>query len=84
MEKVRLGCYGPHPMRALMRVIWWREWTNYASMHSMGLMYDKGSEGADYPNNTMPGQQSPFVETMAVSPGKCVVYKWMVNEGAGK
>lgn len=57
---------------------------NYASMHSMGLMYDKGSEGADYPNNTMPGQQSPFVETMAVSPGRCVVYKWMVNEGAGK
>ncbi|KAH0257747.1 Cupredoxin, partial [Aureobasidium melanogenum] len=57
---------------------------NYASMHSMGLMYDKGSEGGDYPNNTMPGQESPFVETMAVAPGNCVVYKWMVNEDAGK
>ncbi|KAG9529106.1 Cupredoxin, partial [Aureobasidium melanogenum] len=56
---------------------------NYASMHSMGLMYDKGSEGGDYPNNTMPGQESPFVETQAVPPGGCVVYKWMVNEGAG-
>jgi hypothetical protein len=57
---------------------------NYASMHSMGLMYTKESEGGDYPNNTMPGQNSPFTETMAVSPGACVVYKWMVNDGAGK
>lgn len=57
---------------------------NYASMHSMGLMYTKESEGGDYPNNTMPGHNSPFTETMAVAPGGCVVYKWMVNDGAGK
>jgi hypothetical protein len=56
---------------------------NYASMHSMGLMYTKESEGGDYPNNTMPDQNSPFTETMAVPPGGCVVYKWMVNDGAG-
>lgn len=59
---------------------------NYASMHSMGLSYDKTNEGGDYPNNTMPGQNSPFVEQEAVppvdsgvGPGNCVVYKWLVT-----
>lgn len=56
---------------------------NYMSMHSMGLAYTKYSEGGDYPNNTMPGQPSAFVPTEAVAPGECVVYKWMVQDGAG-
>jgi len=52
---------------------------NYASMHSMGLEYTKGSEGSDYPNNTAPGQEPPFDPRQAVQPGGCVVYKWMVS-----
>lgn len=56
---------------------------NYATMHSMGLGYTKAvGEGADYPNNTAPGQDSPqtYVNAVppAVAPGNCVVYKWFV------
>jgi len=64
--------------------------TYYATMHSMGLAYTKTSEGADYPNNTAPGQNVVLPATEAVppvdtgvSPGDCVVYKWMVNTPAG-
>lgn len=63
---------------------------NYVSMHSMGLAYNKYSEGADYPNNTMPGQEMMLPTAEAVppvdgglSPGSCVVYKWLVTELAG-
>ncbi|KAK5121863.1 hypothetical protein LTR85_004434 [Meristemomyces frigidus] len=65
---------------------------NYATMHSMGLEYTKGDgEGADYPNNTMPGVNVVLPEDAAVppvpqngiGPGGCVVYKWMVDEAAG-
>lgn len=48
----------------------------YASIHSMGLAYNKDNEGSVYPNNTQPGQN------VVVAPGGCVVYKWLVNEGA--
>ncbi|TKA76881.1 hypothetical protein B0A55_03207 [Friedmanniomyces simplex] len=65
---------------------------NYATMHSMGLEYGKvNGEGADYPNNTMPGANVvlpesgavPPVPQSGVGPGGCVVYKWMVNSAAG-
>lgn len=56
--------------------------SNYASMHSMSLAYTKDDEGSVYPNNTIPGQESPFAPGDAVPPGGCVVYKWMVNEGS--
>ncbi|KAK0347742.1 hypothetical protein LTS02_009782 [Friedmanniomyces endolithicus] len=65
---------------------------NYATMHSMGLEYTKtNGEGADYPNNTMPGVNVVLPESGAVppiglngvGPGGCVVYKWMVNAAAG-
>lgn len=63
---------------------------NYATMHSMGLAYSKHSEGADYPNNTMPGENVILTEGDAVppidngvAPGDCVVYKWMVDDLAG-
>lgn len=62
----------------------------YATMHSMGLQYSKTSEGSDYPNVTMPGYDEtlntanavPPVEA-GISPGNCVVYKWIVPEIAG-
>jgi len=65
---------------------------NYATMHSMGLAYNKAhGEGADYPNNTSPGVNVVLDESTAVppvpqhgvEPGGCVVYKWMVPENAG-
>ncbi|KAI6867109.1 Cupredoxin [Hortaea werneckii] len=65
---------------------------NYATMHSMGLAYNKAhGEGADYPNNTSPGVNVVLDESSAVppvpqhgvEPGGCVVYKWMVPENAG-
>lgn len=63
---------------------------NYATMHSMGLQYSKYSEGADYPNNTMPDVNVVLPEAEAVppidhgvAPGGCVVYKWMVSDIAG-
>ncbi|KAI7287602.1 Cupredoxin [Hortaea werneckii] len=65
---------------------------NYATMHSMGLAYNKAhGEGADYPNNTSPGvnvvldenNAVPPVPQHGVGPGGCVVYKWMVPENAG-
>ncbi|KAI6842417.1 Cupredoxin [Hortaea werneckii] len=61
---------------------------NYATMHSMGLAYNKAhGEGADYPNNTSPGvnvvldesDAVPPVPQHGVEPGGCVVYKWMVH-----
>lgn len=62
----------------------------YATMHSMGLAYSKSSEGSDYPNVTMPGQNDVLPTADAVppvdaglGPGECVVYKWVVPEGAG-
>ncbi|KAK6430159.1 hypothetical protein LTR95_013688 [Oleoguttula sp. CCFEE 5521] len=63
----------------------------YATIHSMGLEYSKGQgEGADYPNNTAPGENVVLTPSNAVppldlgaAPGDCVVYKWMVNPGAG-
>lgn len=63
---------------------------NYATMHSMGLAYTKYSEGADYPNNTAPGQNVVIPEAEAVPPVQkgvppraCVVYKWIVDGLAG-
>ncbi|KAK0930467.1 hypothetical protein LTR29_016681 [Friedmanniomyces endolithicus] len=65
---------------------------SYATMHSMGLEYTKANgEGADYPNNTMPGVNVilpeagavPPIAPNGVGPGGCVVYKWMVNSAAG-
>jgi hypothetical protein len=62
---------------------------HYATMHSMGLAYQKSSEGADYPdaepgvNFDIPEEDAvPPVEP-GVAPGGCVVYKWMVTELAG-
>lgn len=55
---------------------------NYASMHSMGLEYTKSNEGAVYPNNTMPGENSTQVVGSAVAPGECYVYKWFVPDSA--
>lgn len=63
---------------------------NYATMHSMGLAYTKYSEGADYPNNTAPGQNVVLAESAhvppvqpGVAPGSCVVYRWLATELAG-
>lgn len=62
----------------------------YATMHSMGLQYSKTSEGSDYPNVTMPGYDETLDAANAVppveaglSPGDCVVYKWVVPDIAG-
>lgn len=54
----------------------------YASMHSMGLAYNKDNEGSLYPNNSQPGQNVVVAPGNSVAPGGCVVYKWLVNEGA--
>jgi hypothetical protein len=54
----------------------------YATMHSMGLAYNKDNEGSLYPNNTMPGQNGVVAPGDAVAPGDCVVYKWLVNNGS--
>jgi hypothetical protein len=63
---------------------------NYATMHSMGLAYTKYSEGATYPNNTMPGENIVLPQAEAVppvmsgvSPGACVVYKWVIVPNNG-
>lgn len=63
---------------------------NYATMHSMGLAYNKMNEGGDYPANPAPGKNSniplsdavPPVEH-GIEPGECVVYKWLANNAAG-
>ncbi|KAI5258094.1 Cupredoxin [Aureobasidium subglaciale] len=62
----------------------------YATMHSMGLAYGKGSEGADYPNATSVNINATIPEENAVppvqkgvAPGGCVVYKWLVTDNAG-
>jgi len=49
------------------------------SMHSMGLTYTKTSEGSDYVNTT-DGSTPPFAPEEAVTPGTCVLYKWLVAE----
>jgi manganese oxidase len=54
----------------------------YATMHSMGLAYNKDNEGSLYPNNTAPGQDGIIAPGDAVAPGDCVVYKWLVNNGS--
>lgn len=55
---------------------------NYASMHSMGLAYSKEYEGSDYPNATNPNANTIIAPGDAVAPGGCVVYKWLVSDGA--
>lgn len=54
----------------------------YASMHSMGLAYSKDYEGSDYVNNTSPLSNATIAPGDAVPPGGCVVYKWLVSDGA--
>jgi manganese oxidase len=54
----------------------------YATMHSMGLAYNKDNEGSLYPNNTAPGQDGIVAPGDAVAPGDCAVYKWLVNNGS--
>lgn len=54
----------------------------YATMHSMGLSYNKDNEGSLYPNNTAPGQNGIVAPGDAVAPGGCVVYKWLINNGS--
>lgn len=63
---------------------------NWATMHSMGLSYNKNNEGADYPPNPQPGKNSNIPLSSAVppmdkgvAPGECVVYKWLANDAAG-
>lgn len=63
---------------------------NYATIHSMGLAYTKGNEGSDYPIDSRPGQNQTIPGSDAVPPvgrgirpGECVVYKWVVDGGAG-
>lgn len=55
---------------------------NYASMHSMGLAYSKEYEGSDYPNATNSNANTIIAPGDAVAPGGCVVYKWLVSDGA--
>lgn len=50
---------------------------NFASMHSMGLAYSKGSEGAVYPNGASANSPGD-----AVPPGGCAVYKWLVPDSS--
>lgn len=65
--------------------------TNYATMHSMGLTYNKASGGAAYANVSAPGVNAvlgkadavPPRNDAGVEPGGCVVYKWMVEEKSG-
>lgn len=62
---------------------------NYATMHSMGLAYNKRNEGGDYPalfkgnNGTLPLTEAVPPVDAGIPPGNCVVYKWLVNDGAG-
>ncbi|KAG9765097.1 Cupredoxin, partial [Aureobasidium melanogenum] len=62
---------------------------HYATMHSMGLAYQKSSEGADYPdaeprvNFKIPEEDAVPPVKPGVAPGGCVVYKWMATELAG-
>lgn len=66
----------------------------YATMHSMGLHYTKRSEGSNYANNTVPGQNVVLPESESVPParpglppgippGGCVIYKWVVDDASG-
>ena len=55
---------------------------NYATMHSMGLSYNKQNDGSLYAASPAPGQESTFEPGDAVAPGDCFVYKWVVNEGS--
>ncbi|KAK0343622.1 hypothetical protein LTR02_017382 [Friedmanniomyces endolithicus] len=76
----------------LVEILFVNKLTNcYATMHSMGLMYTKyNGEGADYPNNIVPGAnvvQDPSNAVPPVnggiSPGDCTVQKWMVGTADG-
>ena len=62
---------------------------NYASMHSMGLAYNKHNEGGDYPgrlgsqNDTIPSTAAVPPVDAGIAPGNCVVYKWLADDGSG-
>jgi manganese oxidase len=56
--------------------------SQYATMHSMGLLYNKGNDGSLYADSPAPGQESTVLPGDAVAPGDCFVYKWVVNEGS--
>lgn len=62
---------------------------NYASMHSMGLAYNKHNEGGDYPgrlgphNDTIPLQAAVPPVDVGIPPGNCVVYKWLADDSSG-
>lgn len=55
---------------------------NYASIHSMGLSYNKDNEGSLYPNVTAEDPHPRVAAAAAVAPGDCVVYKWVVPDNA--
>lgn len=55
---------------------------NFASIHSMGLAYSKEYEGSVYPNLTSSDPHATAAPGDAVAPGECVVYKWLVPDGA--
>lgn len=62
---------------------------NYASMHSMGLAYNKHNEGGDYPggpadrNETIPLTAAVPPVDQGIAPGNCVVYKWLADDSSG-
>ncbi|KAK3678335.1 hypothetical protein LTR78_001632 [Recurvomyces mirabilis] len=80
--------YGTKWEKALYRGYTDSSFTN----HSQEPLWQdtKYAEGADYPNNTAPGQNvvEPLAEAVhpadaGVPPNDCVVYKWMVPSLAG-
>jgi len=66
----------------VIKILFLNNLTNhYATMHSMGLTYQKSSEGADYPDAKL-GVNFKILEEDAmppikpgVAPGGCVIYK---------
>lgn len=78
-----LGINGP-VMRAemgdLIQVVFLNKLkNNYASVHSMGLGYDKSNDGADYPDTLAPNTPASTDAGSAVPPGGCFTYKWVVG-----
>lgn len=78
-----IGVQGPL-MRAevgdMIEILLYNNFTNDSvSMHSMGLFYQKTSEGSDYYTitNSTTGQAVQYVGD-AIPPGECYVYKWLV------
>ncbi|KAK4503137.1 hypothetical protein PRZ48_006564 [Zasmidium cellare] len=62
---------------------------NYATMHSMGLAYNKMNEGSDYVANPQAHENATIPLSSAVppidggvGPGECVVYKWLPDDAA--